>query len=181
MNLLRTSAPGAILAALLTCGWLPVTVLGQEVFRSVDEHGVVTFSDVATDDAVRLQLPAAVVSEDARAEQQALIDQQLAVAKALEESRLAREAARTERLEALAAVEPRTVYYREADRARDAGSGSVTWQGSYWRNGYWPGHRPGHHPSWPGYPAKPVQPIEPPPEPPTPPSRRVPLPPLKVD
>ncbi|MEM8767333.1 MAG: DUF4124 domain-containing protein [Pseudomonadota bacterium] len=141
----------------------------QEVFRSVDENGVVTFSDVESDDAERLELPEPVVRENAEAEQAARIEQTLAVAKSLEESRLAREEARTERLKAKAESQPRTVYYREDDRARYTGR---------WGWGYWPGHRP-----WPPggkpYPPGPVHPIEPPPGggyPP--PSRPVPLPPL---
>jgi hypothetical protein len=138
---------------------LPVTVAAQTVYRHVDEHGVVTFSDVATDGAEAMELEVAAVREEALSEQRALIDQQLAVAKALEESRLAREDARTRRLEAQAASEPKTVYYREADRTR--------YIGGPWLGG-WPGY--------PGHPGKPVHPIEPPPE--QAPSRPVPLPPL---
>ena len=136
----------------------------QTVYRHVDEHGVVSFSDVETDGAETMELEVTEVRKTALAEQQALIDQQLSVAKALEESRLAREDARTRRMEALAAAQPKTVYYREADRSRYVGGG--------W--GYW--GRPG----WPGHPGKPVHPIEPPdrPQPTPPPSRPVPLPPL---
>ncbi len=136
----------------------------QTVYRHVDENGVVSFSDVETEGAETVELAVPEVRETALAEQQALIDQQLSVARALEESRLAREDARTRRLEALAAAQPETVYYREADRNR--------WVSGGW--GYW--GRPG----WPGHPGKPVHPIEPPlrPQPEPPPSRPVPLPPL---
>jgi hypothetical protein len=136
----------------------------QTIYRHVDENGVVSFSDVETEGSEPVEIQVPVVREDSRAEQQALIDQQLSVAKALEESRLAREDARTRRMEALAAVQPTTVYHREADRTRYVGG----------RWGYWGG------PGWPGHPGKPEHPIEPPVEPPPerPPGRPVPLLPL---
>jgi hypothetical protein len=143
----------------------------------VDENGVVTFSDVETAGAEPVSLPPVVEREDALAEQQAVIDQQLAVAKSLEESRLAREEARTRRLEALAADRSQTLYYRPEDQFEYLGSG---W--GYWPPyapgypGYRPPHRPPHHPGYPGYPEKPE-----PPGPPADRSRGVPLPPLKRD
>lgn len=148
----------------------------QNVYRSVDENGVVTFSDVATEDAVRVELPAPVVRENALAEQRSLIEQQLEVAKALEASRLAREASRTERLEALAASRPDTTYYREEDQA-GLQSGSWFFTSGFWNGGRWPGNWPGHRPGH--RPPRPEHPIEPPA--PEVPSRRVPLPPLKPD
>jgi len=134
----------------LACLCLPGMLQAQEVFRSVDENGVVHFSDVASAGAQRLQLPSASVPEGSMARQQAIIDQQLTVAKSLEESRLAREAARTERIKALADARPPTVYYRETTRY-------VGGYGNHWgsRPGY-PGH-PGVRPPFP------VHPIEPPP------------------
>jgi len=144
---------------------LPAVAGAQTVYRHVDENGVVSFSDVETDGAEVMDLEVAAVREGAMVEQREMIDQQLAVAKVLEESRLAREDARTRRLEALAA-QPETVYYREEDRSRHVGG---SW--GYWGRPGWP-NRPGH----PGHPGKPVHPIAPPPE--FPPSRPVPLPPL---
>lgn len=139
--------------------------LAQTVYRHVDENGVVSFSDVATEGAESLTLAVSEPPEDALSNQQALIEQQLSVAKALEESRLAREDARTRRIEAQAKSQPQTVYYREDDRRR--------YVGGRWGWGY-PGYPiyPGH----PGYPGKPVHPIAPPPE--RPPTRPVPFPPL---
>lgn len=146
---------------------LPVWGVAQTVYRNVSDSGVVSFSDVATEGAERLELSAAPVRENAQVAQQALIEQQLAVAKALEESRLARAEARTKRLQALAAVQPRTVYYREVDRTR--------YVGGYW--GGRPPHKPGYpgHPGYPSHPGHPSLPIEPPPNV-RPPSRPVPFP-----
>ena len=145
---------------------------GQDVFRSTDEHGVVSFSDIETQGAERvtLALVQAPDQESSIAHQQAIIDQQLAVAKSLEDSRLARLDARTRRLEALAAAQPQTVYYREPDR--------IWYVGGYWnRWGYGPGH-PGK-PGYPGvHPPRPVHPIAPPPGGGSrlnPPSRKVPF------
>ena len=100
--------------------------------------------------------------EDAFDAQQALIEQQLSVAKALEESRLAREEARLRRLEVQAKSQPEIVYYREEDRTR--------YVGGRWGWG-WPGY-----PNRPGHPGKPTHPIAPPPE--LPDTRPIPLLPL---
>lgn len=152
-----------LMTSLLLLAFTPLAQ-GETVYRHVDENGVVSFSDVHTEGDETLELDVPEVREDALAERQALIDQQLSVAKALEESRLAREDARTRRLEALAASEPKTVYYREEDRTRYVGG----------RWNYWDA------PGFPGHPGKPVHPIEPPIEPPPakPPGRPVPFPPL---
>ena len=118
----------------------------QEVYRSVGEDGVVTFSDQATAGAERVMLPGvSELSESARAEQQALIEQQLEVAEALETSRLAREEARTRRLEALAAASAAPVSYPEPEPYRYA-SGVVSYHGYA---GY--RHRFGHGPHHPAY------------------------------
>ena len=161
---------GALLCAPFLIGLIGITALAasqpgfaQTVYRHVDEHGVVSFSDVQTEGAESMTLAVSAPRENAFDEQQALIEQQLTVAKALEESRLAREDARTRRIEAQAKSQPKTVYYREDDRRR--------YVGGRWGWGWGPGY-PGH----PGYPGKPVHPIEPPPA--VPPSRPVPLPPL---
>jgi hypothetical protein len=157
-------------AAMLAAGLAAPGLAAQEIYRSVDENGVVSFSDVESEDAVRLNLPDTVIREDALAELEARIALQLEVAKALEASRLAREAARTERLAALADSEDRTIYYREEDRDQFL-DGWGYWGGGYWGGGgYRPGHRPGHRPPVP------VNPVEPPEV--QPPSRPVPLPPL---
>ena len=140
--------------------------LAQTVYRHVDENGVVSFSDVHTEGSESVTLEVREPRENAFDEQQALIEQQLTVAKALEESRLAREEARTRRIEAQAKSQPKTVYYREDDRRR--------YVGGRWGWGWGPGFP--SHPGYPGHPGKPVHPIEPPPE--VPPSRPVPLPPL---
>lgn len=147
-------------STLLALILISTPTFAQTVYKRVDENGVVSFSDVETDGAQSMTLPVSVPNENAQHEQQTLIEQQLTVAKALEESRLAREAARTKRMEARARSQPQTVYYREEDRTR--------YVGGRWGWG-WPGH--------PGHPGKPVHPIEPPPT--VPDTRPVPLPPLK--
>lgn len=171
MSLSRFKTRFAAALAVMVMAAVPVAGSTQTIYRSVDENGVVSFSDVETDGAQHLQIVPAPVRENAQQEQQALIEQQLTVAKSLEESRLARDAARTKRIEALAAVQPKTVYYREADRTRYVG-GSWGW-----------GHRPGYpgypsHPIYPGRPPGPVHPPVHPIEPPhvRPPSRPIPFP-----
>jgi hypothetical protein len=140
---------------------LPCAAVAQTIYRHIDENGLISFSDVATEGAESLTLEVSEPRENAFDEQQALIEQQLTVAKALEESRLAREDARTRRIEAQAKSQPQTVYHREDDRQRYVGG----------RWGWW-----GGYPGYPGHPGKPVHPIEPPPQ--KPPTRPVPLPPL---
>jgi hypothetical protein len=148
----------------------------REIYRTTDPDGVVSFSDTVSPGAEVLHIEAAPVSESTRARQQQMIDQQLAVAKSLEASRLAREAARTERLKALAAAQPRTVFYQQPETRY---VGSVYRKRWPWHPGY-PGH-PGVRPPYP------VHPIAPPPGGGSghggsrldPPSRTVPLPPLK--
>jgi hypothetical protein len=143
-------------------------VLSQEIFRSEDANGLVSFSDVASEGAAVMHLALTPMASDALENQQRMIDQQLAVAKALEESRLARHEARTKRLQALAAVQPRAVYYRQEDRYLGGYSSyNPRWgfRPGWGKPGY-PGVRPPH----PGLPIRPPQ---------VPPSRRVPLPPLK--
>lgn len=171
-----TNAPfliGGILTALLA---LPGYASAREVFRTQDEDGVVSFSDVASPEAEVIVVTSAPVPENSIERQQRIIEQQLEVAKALEESRLAREASRIRRLEALAAARPQVI---EAPPIRRTYVGGV---------GYWQTY-PWHGPWKPGYPGwrppRPSLPIEPPPEGHTgggrldPPSRPVPLPPLQ--
>ncbi len=152
--------PASLSGALFALLCLATPALSQTVFKHVDENGVVSFSDVETEGAESMTLTVSEPPANAQQEQQALIEQQLTVAKALEESRLAREDARTRRMEAQAKAQPKTVYYREEDRNR------------YWGGGWgwgWSGH--------PRPPGRPVHPIAPPPS--APDSRPVPLPPLK--
>ena len=160
------------LAAAAVALSLAAPLAAQEIFRTEDEHGVVSFSDVAAPGAEVLTFASAPVAADTFDRQQRIIDQQLAVAKALEESRLAREAARTERLRALANSRPPVVYVQERTR----------YLGGFKRYLWHPGY-PGH-PGKPGVrPPHPVHPIEPPGGDHrsrlNPPSRTVPLPPLK--
>ncbi len=79
-------------------------------FRTTGEYGEGSFSDVELPGATQIDLPTTVIEPARIADQQAIIDQQLRVAKALEDSRLARQAAVTERLLALAASRPQVVY-----------------------------------------------------------------------
>ncbi len=138
---------------LLACA---APALGQDVYRVVDADGVASFSDFPVDGAERVHVQTTGVSSDAASASEQLIRQQLEVAKALEESRLARQEAQTRRLQALAASRPQTVYY-EVPRQ--------TVYGGYWRpwrpgHGYRPGYgyRPGNRPGYghrPGRPGKP--------------------------
>jgi len=87
----------------------------QEVYVSTGAHGETVFSDVARPGAQRIVLEAPPRQEDTMAEVQRRIEQTLAVANDLQESRLAREAARAERRERAAAREaarqpPQVVY-----------------------------------------------------------------------
>ncbi len=146
-------------STLLALLFASTPTLAQTVYRHVDENGVVSFSDVETEGAETMTLEVSAPPENALDAQQALIEQQLTVARALEESRLAREEARIRRLEAQVRSQPQTVYYREDDRTRYVG-GRWAW-------------------GWPGYPVRPgrpAHPIAPPPQ--APETRPIPLPPL---
>lgn len=140
---------GLPLIWLILASWAGSAV-AQEVYRTVSADGVVTFSDQASVGAERLVLPGvAGADKSALAAQQALIEQQLEVARVLEESRLAREDARIRRLEAQAAQQPQTVYYPVAQPSRYVG-GLVSYRsvgpyrqkhhrGSWKRDKSWPG------------------------------------------
>jgi len=163
----------AIVMAGLLC--VAVNGHGQEIYRSVGEDGIVSFSDVRTAEAEVIELPASPVSASAVERQQSMIEQQLSVAKALEDSRLAREEAKTKRIAALAAVQPQTVYYQAPEPRYVVGGYRRSWSGYQRKSGYWkpgygrpgagkPGYgRPGHgNPGHPGYgPGKPSHPINP--------------------
>jgi hypothetical protein len=162
-----------LVTALLT---LSVNASAREVFRTQDDDGVVSFSDVASPGAEVIVVTSPTVPENSIERQQGIIEQQLAVAKALEESRLAREESRTRRLEALAATRPQVIQAPPVRRTYVGGVGY--WQTYPWHGPWKPGH-PGWRPPYPSLP------IEPPPDGHTgggrldPPSRAVPLPPLQ--
>lgn len=130
-----------------------------EIYRSVNAQGVVSFSDVRTPGATSLALPQTPVpdAEAAAEQQQRIIDQQLQVAEALETSRLAREAAHTKRLEALAAVQPTTIVVPQTETRY---VGGYSYQRRSWHPGYRPGY-PGYRPGYPGYPGRPDHPGHP--------------------
>lgn len=87
---------------------------GREVFVTVGEHGEVSFSDVASPGAERRTLPPVTANDDALADLESSIRQTLDVARALEESRLAREQARAEaRAAAAPPAAPPVVYVEE--------------------------------------------------------------------
>ena len=88
-------------------------VLADVAFRTTGEYGEASFSDVEMPGATQIELPVTVVDPVRIADQQAIVDQQLRVAKALEDSRLARQAAATERLLAFAASRPLYVQPQE--------------------------------------------------------------------
>jgi hypothetical protein len=85
--------------------------------------------------ATQIELPVTVVDPARIADQQAIVDQQLRVAKALEDSRLARQAAATERLLALAASRPQVVYVEPQEYRSPNGY-------------YFPYRPPGWRPHW---------------------------------
>lgn len=66
------------------------------IYVSTGEHGELRFSDVAEPGAERVEVAVPEPREDAEEELERRIEQTLMVAKALEESRLAREQARAE-------------------------------------------------------------------------------------
>jgi hypothetical protein len=171
----------AVLAAALAVMLAPAPVSAEEIYRYVDEQGVTSFSDVPLPDAERVQLNAPPPSVGGAAAARAMIELQLAVAKALEESRLAREKAQAELLEARAASRPRTVVYYPLERTVYGGG----YLGGYWWPGYGhrpdrpdhrpdhPDHRPDHpdyRPDWPDHRPPQFRPVHPvvPRRPPTP-------------
>lgn len=142
-------AGGTAIAAATLAGLLAAApAAAEEIYRHVDADGVTSFSDVPVPDAQRLELNAPPPAEGGAARARETIEQQLSVAKALEESRLAREKARAELLQARAAARPRTVVYYPVERTVYGGG----YVGGYWRPGHGlrPG-KPGHRPERPGY------------------------------
>lgn len=110
-------------------------VLADAAFRTTGEYGEASFSDVEMPGATQIELPVTVVDPVRIADQQAIVDQQLRVAKALEDSRLARQAAATERLLALAASRPQVVYVEPQEYRSPNGY-------------YFPYRPPGWRPHW---------------------------------
>lgn len=156
-----TAIGGSLLGlALVAMGSMPAAA--QEVYRTVAEDGSVSFSDVSSAGAQTLTLPSFAADEEALVRQRQVIEQQLLVAKALEESRLARVAARARRLDALAAMQAAAVradQLREQEVERPRYVGGVLWRG-HWSgtHGYWRGRHPGHPGARPPYPSHPVAP-----------------------
>lgn len=92
-----------------------------EIYVSRGDHGEVSFSDQAAPGAERVIIETAPAAEDPLAELERRIEQTLAVAGALEESRLARERIRAEERAARAAearaAAPPVVVYEDDDAA----------------------------------------------------------------
>lgn len=108
-----------LIGIVILAGAAPVSAAGssQEVYVSTGAHGETVFSDVARPGAERIVLETPPRQEDAMAEVQRRIEQTLAVANDLQDSRLAREAARAERRERAAAraaaQQPPQVVYQD--------------------------------------------------------------------
>lgn len=107
----------SLLAAALL-GWAahsPGAPGNDEIYVSRGEHGEVSFSDQAVPGAQRVEVETTPAADDPLAELERRIEQTLAVAGALEASRLARERSRAEAraaraAEARAAAPPVVVY-----------------------------------------------------------------------
>ncbi len=124
----------AALAALPAGAAEPGATLTQDIYISTGEHGEVSFSDVAQAGAERVQVTVPRrPSDEALAESQRRIEQDLAVADALEKSRLAREKARAE-ARAQVPSEPEVIY-QDSD---------VIWPYSFGHRMHHIGSRHGH-------------------------------------
>lgn len=148
--------PGLLLVLLAI---MPVAAVAEEIYRTTSEDGVASFTDYPVPGAEVLSVDPVPANAQRAEDSTRLIAQQLEVANALEESRLARRKAETDRQAALAASQPQTVYYPVE---RDTGYWGSPGYG--FRPGY--GHRPGHRPGRPGInppyrPGYPSQPIAP--------------------
>jgi len=148
-------APGCLRLLAVLMVFVPGVGAAEEIYRTVSADGVASFTDFPVPGAEVLEVDP-VPANAQRAEDSArLIEQQLEVAKALEESRLARRKAETDRQAALAASQPQTIYYPVE---RDTGYWG--WPGYGFRPGA--GHRPGRPgvrpPYRPGYPSQPIAP-----------------------
>ena len=106
---MRSNSRSQLIVCLALVSITP-SVFADAVFRTTGEYGEVSFSDVELPGAKQIDVSVTVVDPARIADQQTIIEQQLRVAKALEESRLARQAAATERLLAIAAARPQIVY-----------------------------------------------------------------------
>lgn len=88
----------------------------RTVYVSTGDHGELSFSDRAAPDARAVELEVTPGADDALAEMERRIEQNLTVANALEQSRVAREKARADARAELAAAEARSappVVYRD--------------------------------------------------------------------
>jgi len=134
---------------------VPGAGAAEEIYRSVSADGVASFTDFPVPGAEVLEVDPVPANAQRAQDSARLIEQQLEVAKALEQSRLARRKAETDRQAALAASQPQTIYYPVE---RDTGYWG--WPGYGFRPGV--GHRPGHPgvrpPYRPGYPSQPIAP-----------------------
>ena len=142
-----------------------VALSAEQVYRTVDEQGVASFTDYPVPGAEEIAVDPVPANADRAKASAAMIEQQLEVAKALEDSRLARRRAETERAAVRAASQPQTIYYPVERNT-----------GGYWG---WPGygyrprppHRPEHPiarpPYQPGHPGvrPPFKPVVPPSQP----------------
>ncbi len=139
--------PRLLAAAVLAwCGQAAGAAVEDEIYVSRGEHGEVSFSDQSAPGAERLRLETTPAAEDPLAELERRIEQTLAVADALEASRLARERARAEAraaraAEARAAAPPVVVY--EDDGATLPYLYPRPYRSNYRR---WDGHRDRHRP-----------------------------------
>ncbi|MDZ7670108.1 MAG: hypothetical protein U5Q16_12045 [Gammaproteobacteria bacterium] len=88
----------ALIGIVILAGAAPLSAAesSQDVYVSTGAHGETVFSDVARPGAQRIVVEAPPRQEDAMAELERRIEQTLMVANDLQESRLAREAARAE-------------------------------------------------------------------------------------
>jgi hypothetical protein len=149
-----------LLAAVFITLMATSALAAEQVYRSVDEDGVASFTDYPVPGAEPIDVNPVPANADRAKASAAMIEQQLSVAKALEDSRLARRKAETERAAARAASQPQTIYYPVE---RNTG-GYWGWPGY----GYRPPHRPEHPiarpPYRPGHPGvrPPFKPVVPP-------------------
>lgn len=145
------------LVVLLAC--LPATGVAEEIYRTISEDGVASFTDFPVPGAQVLDVDPVPANAERAEDSARLIEQQLEVANALQESRLARRKAETDRQAALAASQPQTIYYPVERNTGYWGSPGFGFRPGF---GHRPGHRPGrpgiNPPYRPGYPSQPIAP-----------------------
>lgn len=145
---------GQILLQIFAWALVSGSAQAAEVYRSTGDFGEVTFSDLETPDAQTVIVDTPRSASPAGAD---WVAQALDVARMLEESRLAREAAAAERRDAYRKRQQEMVPVTEPEERT---SYAPWYPYPYaWRPGY-PGHRPPHRPGRPGQPSH--LPAEPP-------------------